>query len=114
MLDAALIGGVFAANFCGRGLLASSQAKNWPRVAGTGRSPRQTAWFARAVGCGLLAGGLVIAALRQGASFGSILWCTSLSVSAIAVALTLTWRPHWLRVMVTPLLLVRRAPTDFM
>jgi hypothetical protein len=112
MLDTALLAVVLTASYCGFGLLASSQAKNWQRVAGASRGPRPASWFVRAVGCGLLAGSLVVAVLRHGASFGAILWCTSLSVSAVAVALTLTWRPHWLRVMITPLLLVRRARAD--
>jgi Protein of unknown function (DUF3325) len=107
MPDAVLLASLFAANYCGLGLLASSQAKNWSRVSGTRQQQLGAKWFVRAVGCGLLIGSLVVAILRQGASFGTILWCTSLSVAAIAVAFTLTWRPRWLRVIVTPLLLVR-------
>jgi hypothetical protein len=109
MLDAALLAGLFAANYCGLGLLASSQAKHWPHVTGTSLNPRRPTWLVRALGCGLLAGSVVVAVLRQGPGFGSILWCTSLSISAISVAFTLTWRPHWLRVMVAPLLAVARA-----
>lgn len=35
----------------------------------------------------------------QGASFGCLLWVLSMTAAAMAVALTLSWRPQWLRLV---------------
>ncbi len=37
------------------------------------------------------------ACLRDGPSFGALLWATVISLAALAVAFTLSWRPSWLR-----------------
>jgi hypothetical protein len=44
-----------------------------------------------------------LALLRDGSSFGSLVWATMLSVEAVAVVCTLTWRAHWLRPVVRTL-----------
>ena len=112
MRDAILLVVLFAATYCGFALLAASQAKNWPRLMGASRRPWHVAGSLRAAGYGLLASSLALALMRDGADLGSLLWCTSLSISAIAVALTLTWRPQWLRVIVAPLLRVGYKPNS--
>ena len=40
---------------------------------------------------------LALSLVRDGASFGSLLWITMIGVAALTVALTLAWRPRWLR-----------------
>jgi len=42
-------------------------------------------------------GGLACALLRDGPSFGLILWVLTLSVAAFAVATVLSWRPAWFK-----------------
>jgi len=51
----------------------------------------------RATGLIAIGGGLPTCIASQGASFGSLLWVLLLSSAAMAVALTLSWRPQWLR-----------------
>jgi len=48
----------------------------------------------RASGFAFLLLALVLALLRDGASFGSLLWVTMISVSALAVVAKLSWRAH--------------------
>ena len=54
----------------------------------------------RAIGYSALAVSLALTLLRDGASFGSVLWVLVLTAGAVAVAFTLTWRPAWLRLAV--------------
>ena len=49
-----------------------------------------------AIGFIAIGANLVCCIAGQGASFGALLWVLSLSAAAMAIALTLTWRPHWL------------------
>ena len=46
---------------------------------------------------------LVCCIAGQGASFGALLCVLSLSAAAMAIGLTLTWRPHWLYCLAQPL-----------
>ena len=50
----------------------------------------------------LLIAALALALRLEGAGFGSLLWATAISVAAFAIALTLAWRPRWLRVLALP------------
>lgn len=65
----------------------------------------EIAWSARrlavlrTLGGLALAASLVFALMRDGPSFGSLMWVLILTAGAIAVTFTLTWRPHWLRHM---------------
>lgn len=51
----------------------------------------------RAIGFLAILSSLPLCIAAQGASFGSLLWAMLLTAAAMAVAFTLTWRPHWLR-----------------
>jgi len=59
----------------------------------------------RGAGAGMIALSLVLALMREGPGFGSLLWATMISLAALAVAFTLAWRPRWLR----PLAVALRA-----
>jgi hypothetical protein len=102
MRELVLLAVLFAAAYCGFALLAASQVKNWSRLMGKSHRSRRVALSLRLVGYGLLAGSLPLALVRDGTTFGALLWGCFLSAAAIAVALTLTWRPLWLRVLVAP------------
>ena len=39
----------------------------------------------------------MLALVRDGGGLGSLLWFTCISLAAMTVAFTLTWRPRWLR-----------------
>jgi len=102
--DGLLLLSVFAAAYCGFALLALSQARHWKRVMNAGVCPKRIVWALRACGYGLLGVCFVLALLRDGASFGSLVWATAISVGAVAVAFTLTWRPAWFRAIGAPFL----------
>ncbi len=60
------------------------------------RNPRPYRFLVAPAGT-LLALALALALARDGASFGSVLWVVELSIGAMAVVATLTWRPAWLK-----------------
>lgn len=97
MLESSLLIALFAACYVGFALLALSQDRHWHHVGGGRHCPRRTAVLLRVAGFALLFCALVIALERDGAGFGSLLWATTISIGAIAVAATLSWRWHWLR-----------------
>jgi len=51
----------------------------------------------RAIAATLLTTSLALALLRDGPSFGSLLWATTISLAALALAFMLAWRPGWFR-----------------
>lgn len=91
-----LLLGVFVTAWLGFACLALSQGRHWRQVVGTTSPRRGRVRLLRGVGAGLLTGSLALALLRDGASFGSLLWATVLSFAALALAFTLAWRPQWL------------------
>ena len=72
-MQGVLLLGTALAAYLGFALLALTQARPWQKVVQT---PPPTG-------------------LRP--SFGALLWATAISLAALAVAFTLTWRPNWLR-----------------
>jgi len=91
--------------YAGFALLALSQAQHWRAVVGAVALPRRRVRGLRAIGGASLALSLFIAFVRDGPSFGSLLWATAISAAALAVAFTLAWRPRMLR----PLALIARG-----
>ena len=89
--------GIVTLAYLGFALLALGQDRNWQRVAGAASRTPLLILLLRVVGGLALSLSLTIALLSEGPSFGTLLWITLLSLSAIAVAFTLAWRPHWLR-----------------
>lgn len=105
-MEAALIVAVLAITYLGFALLALSQDRHWLHLCGERHCPRGVARRLRVAGYASLAMGLVLALFRDGPSFGSLVWATTLTVASFAVICTLTWRPLWLR----PLALVFQRP----
>lgn len=85
------------ATYLGFALLALSQDRHWQRAGGGMACPPRLVLPLRVVGYLLLFAALVLALVRDGAGFGSLLWGTMLTVGAVAVVCTLAWRAHWLR-----------------
>ncbi|UUZ68859.1 DUF3325 domain-containing protein [Polaromonas sp. P2-4] len=81
----------------GFALLALSQQRHLERVFESNRPPAQNIRAQRAIGFIAIGSNLPICISTQGASFGSLLWVILICAAAMAVALTLTWRPGWLR-----------------
>ncbi|MFZ5781182.1 MAG: DUF3325 domain-containing protein [Pseudomonadota bacterium] len=100
MHEAALLLGVFAAAYVGFAALALSLDRHWYDLGGGRECPVRTAWLLRIVGYGLLLAALVVALIRDGAGFGSLLWGTMITIGAVAVVATLSWRARWLKPLV--------------
>ena len=102
-MEPALLLGLSLASYVGFALLALSQDRHWERAGGARHCPARLVLPLRTVGYGLLLVSLILALLRDGPGFGSLVWATMLSVGAVAVVCTLTWRAHWLRPVVRTL-----------
>lgn len=104
MREPLLIALAFVVAYLSFAQLALAQRDHWIAVSGRGRgdagpSPSAARRRRRAGALGL---GLSVCAcwLARGPSFGSLLAVLCLTLSAWAVALTLTWRGRWLRALV--------------
>ncbi|WP_395709833.1 DUF3325 domain-containing protein [Reyranella sp.] len=99
-MAAALMIALLVAVYCGFALLALSQDRHWQRAGGPLPCPARLIMPMRTLGYGLLLVALVLALMRDGAGFGSLVWATMLSVGALTVVATLTWLAHWLAPLV--------------
>lgn len=102
MTSGLLLLAAFAAAWLGFACLALAMDRNWEQVFGqrVDRSPYRGRL--RALGWPLLGAAYALCWLRDGASFGSLLWMVLIGAAAMAVALVLAWRPHWLRLFPAP------------
>lgn len=103
MRETMLLAALLAAAYCGFTALAVAQPRHWTRVIGEGAPSQRQVWRLRGGGYVLLLVAFALALLRDGASFGIVLWATAISLSAMSVAFTLTWRPRWALMIVAPL-----------
>jgi hypothetical protein len=100
MVDALLTAAAFVVTYLSFALLSLTQERHWssvlPRLPQSSNAvTRRHRWIAvigLAIGCGLCL-------LGNGQSFGLLLWAVLLSACAMATALTLAWKPEWLRVV---------------
>ncbi|MGC1174129.1 DUF3325 domain-containing protein [Polaromonas sp.] len=81
----------------GFALLALSQERHVERVFGHHARPAPALRAQRATGFTAIGLGLPICIAAEGAGFGSLLWVVLVCAAAMSIALTLTWRPRWLR-----------------
>lgn len=103
-----LLAAAFAAGFSGFALLALSLQRHRRELAGaTDFAPRRLLAL-RVIGHAALLVSFVLAVLREGPGFGSVLGILLLILSAMAVALTLSWRPEWFAAPAKALLRARR------
>lgn len=84
------------ASYCGWLAIALRQRRHGTTVHGAGLEPRARA-RALLIGCGSLVGSLAAAIQGHGASFGSLFGMLALCFGAVAVTLTLSYRPGWVR-----------------
>lgn len=83
--------------YLGFACLALAMSRHWDQVMGGPELPPGRQQILRSAGFLLLSISLTLAMVTEGANFGSVLWVLALALSAAAIALTLTWRPLWLR-----------------
>jgi len=99
MRDALWLAAALAANVGGMGWLALSMDSHWEQVFGTAPQAAATARRLRWLGAlGLLAS-LALCLRVDHASMAALVWVMALGAGALLVAQALTWRPHWLRLL---------------
>jgi hypothetical protein len=91
---------LFALTYLAFALLAISQKRHWQSLTRFAPYPAVYVLKIRIAGYVLLAAALALALVQEGAGFGAVLWGTTISIGAAAVAATLAWRPRWLRPLV--------------
>lgn len=98
MSDALVLLVASALSITGMGWLALAMEVHWGQVmhqhSEAASGPRRTLRWAGA-GALLLSGGLCLAADRP--SMAVLVWTMLLALGAIVVAMTLSWRPGWLK-----------------
>ena len=92
-----LLVGIPTAAYLGFALLALGQGRQWRRTSSVPAPDRIRISVLRLLGSAGLALSLTLSLLRDGPGFGGLLWATVVSLAALAVAFTLTWRPALLR-----------------
>lgn len=88
---------VFITNCLAFALVALAMPKHLTQVLNKAVLTQGRIKMLRATGFCLLGIDLVLALTTQGLNFGSVMWVLALALGAATVALTLTWRPQWLR-----------------
>ena len=97
MSDGLLLMAALGTAYVGFALLALSQKQRWRQFSHADAPRALPLFFLRGLGGLALVASLVVSLLRDGPDYGALLWVTVLSLSAMAVAFTLTWRANWLR-----------------
>lgn len=82
------------ASYLGFACLALAMPRHWAQAGGRRVDAVSHRRRLRACGFALLGIAYLLLVYRDGPSFGSVLWVVLLSGAAIAVALTLAWRPQ--------------------
>lgn len=88
---------ILVAAYLGFALLALTQARPWQRVGQAAPPTGVRRLVLRTLGGLALGLSLILCLVRDGPSFGALLWATAISIAAAAAAFTLTWRPALLR-----------------
>ena len=93
MPDALLLAAAVACAALGMAWLALAMDAHWEQV----RAGPPPARALRTLGALGLAASLALCLAVDHASMAVLVWVMALAGSVLAVALTLAWRPHWLR-----------------
>ena len=94
----------------GFGLLALSQERHFETVFGRAAvSPAELVRRNRIVGAFAIAAALPICIHAEGPGFGGLLWVVVMGACAIFIALLLTWKPSWLRILFFVAVKTRRS-----
>ena len=93
-----LLLGALLASVAGMGWLALSMAVHAQQVWGSPLSTGASRTL-RIAGVLSLVAALALCLAVDHASMASLVWVMALTAAAVSVAMTLSWRPHWLRVL---------------
>lgn len=105
MPDAFLFALAVVANIAGLGWLALAMDVHWAQALGPAPASSSTVKLLRILGVAGLVASLLLCLSVDHASMASLVWFMTLAGAALSIAFTLTWRPHWLG-----LLVARRRP----
>lgn len=100
MLDALLHAGALLVVLAGLGWLALAMDVHWEQAMGAAPRSPGMARRLRIQGALALAAGLALSLAVDHPSLAVLVWTMALAGAALAIAFTLSWRPHWLRVLV--------------
>jgi hypothetical protein len=92
-----LLVAIFSTAYLSFALFALSQVRHWRVVFDKALPTQREVLLLRSLGILMLSISLALSLVRDGVSFGSLLWITMIGMAALVVALTLAWRPRWLR-----------------
>lgn len=92
-----LLMGILVTLWTGFAALALSQTKHWQAVTLAGPCPPQTSRMLKLIGWVMLAASLILTLMRDGVSFGLLLWPTIAFAVALSVSLSIAYRPILLR-----------------
>jgi hypothetical protein len=99
MRDGLWLAAALVANVAGMGWLALSMDSHWEQVFGAAPQTAATVRRLRWLGAlGLLAS-LGLCLWVDHASMAALVWVMALGAAALLVAQALSWRPHWLRLL---------------
>jgi hypothetical protein len=98
MLDGLLLLCAFFATLIGMGWLALTLNTHWRQVC-SGTPSANTVIAMRSLGSSALLISLLLCLSVDHASMASLVWVMLLAAAAMSIALTLSWRPQWLRVL---------------
>lgn len=83
----------------GMAWLALAMEVHWAQVRSGAALSIGGMWRLRVLGAVALGAGLLLCLAVDHASMAALVWVMALGVAALLVAFTLSWRPHWLRVL---------------
>lgn len=98
MREVVLLTAALLACTVGTGWLALAMEGHWGQVR-EGPATRAQVLRLRVLGAAGLAGSLALCMTADHASMAALVWVMALGASALTVALTLTWRPGWMRAL---------------
>lgn len=96
-LHALLLIAALVAAVAGMGWFALAKDVHWEQVHGDTPQSAGKVKLLRWLGALGLATSLGLCLAADHASMASLVWIMALAAAALAIAFTLTWRPHWLR-----------------
>lgn len=99
MRDVLMLTAAVLAAVAGMGWLALAMESHWSQVRGAQGRSRAGAHRLRALGMLALAGSLAGCLAVDHASMAVLVWVMALAAGALAVALALSFRPRWLRLL---------------
>lgn len=86
-----------AAAIVGFGWLALAMDTHWHQAHGDRPQPARVAGLLRVMGATALVGSLALCLEADHVSMAVLVWLMLLAAAVLTVAMTLSWRPQWLR-----------------